>query len=201
MSEHFGSLEAVGEEFKKADDIENESLFVKGRIVKRATEQGFDIDETIGYCAGMTMQDKRTIYRYYSVARTFPERLYGLRHECHAIAADTIDYRHEMTAAELLEAQKNALGWLKMAAQESLSTRALKAAIKAAGGRVDEKPIVLLDGVEATIIGITLNGNEMVLKFTDQEPLTNIRMGILLNEEKVKLTLVLVAPAEEKVTS
>jgi hypothetical protein len=201
MSEYFGSLEAVGEEFKKADDIENESLFVKGRIVKRATEQGFDIDETIGYCAGMTQQDKRTIYRYYSVARTFPERLYGLRHELHAIAADTIDYRKEMTAAELLEAQKNALGWLKMAAQESLSTRALKAAIKAAGGRVDEKPIVLLDGVSGVFgtiarpvgdIELTELSVHIPRDFYDE--LCNIKDG-----EEIKITL-LKAPTEEKVT-
>jgi len=194
MSEHFGSLEAVGEEFKKADDIENESLFVKGRIVKRATEQGFDIDETIGYCAGMTMQDKRTIYRYYSVARTFKERLYGLRHELHAIAADTIDYRKEMTAAELLEAQKNALGWLQMAAQESLSTRALKAAIKATGGRVDEKPIVLLDGVDCTIKDLWFDS--LTIRFEYSLP----QEVLDLIGEMVKITL-LKAPTEEKVKS
>lgn len=188
MSEYFGSLEAVGEEFKKADDIENESLFVKGRIVKRATEQGFDIDETIGYCAGMTMQDKRTIYRYYSVARTFPQRLYGLRHELHAIAADTIDYRKEMTFAELAHAQENALGWLQMAVREHLSTRALKAAIKAAGGRVDEKPIVLLDGAECIIGSVRQDSMELIfVDLPDDMPVGAI----------VKITLVR-ATTEEK---
>lgn len=194
MSDYFGSLEAVGEEFKKADDIENESLFVKGHIVKRAIEQGFSIDETIGYCAAMTTQDKRTVYRYYSVARTFKHRMFGLRHEMHAIASDTIDYRKDMTPDELQQAQKNALEWLKIASKEQYSTRALRAAIKATGGRVDVKPLVLLDGVQCTIKDLWFDS--LTIKFDHSLP----QEVLDLMGEAVKITLVQSPPVVEKET-
>lgn len=200
MNNHFDSLEAVGEEFKKADDIETESLFIKGHVVRKAVEQGFDTDLTIGYCASLTHLDKRTVYRYYSTARTFPKRMFDLRHELHAIAADTIDYRKEMTADELTKAQENALEWLKIASKESLSTRALRAAIKAAGGRVDVKPEVLLDGVEA--IFDTIEHPIEGLDFTSM--IVHIpcehyeRLSKLGHTTQVKVTLVLVSPTEAK---
>lgn len=150
----FASLEDVGEQFKKSADIETEALFVQGRIIRRAVEQGFDMDEVTGYCASMVMKTKRTIYRYYSVARTFPSQMFDLPFEMHAIAADTIDYRKNMAQSELAAAQKNARQWLKIAKENAYSTRALRAAIAEAGGRVDVKPEVLLDGVECVIANI-----------------------------------------------
>lgn len=149
--ETFTSLEDVGEQFKKSDDIENEALFMQGHIVKRAIEQGWNVDEVTGYCASLVMKTKRTVYRYYTVSRTFPNRMFDLPFEHHAIASDTIDYRKSMTDSELQDVQQNALEWLKIAKAGGYSTRALRAAISTAGGRVNEKPEVLLDGVEFEI--------------------------------------------------
>lgn len=189
----FTSLEEIGEQFNNAAKIEVESLFVQGRIVKRAIEQGFDIDETTGYCASLVMKTKRTVYRYYTVARTFNGQMLELPFEHHAIAADTIDYRKNMTADELETAQNNALKWLYLAKEQGWSTRALRDAISAAVGRVELKPEVLLDGVGAVFVGVGAadrNISEMRslylrIPIDSYEQLVNLE-----NETAVKLTLV-----------
>lgn len=197
----FTSLEDIGEQFNNAARIEVESLFVQGRIVKRAIEQGFDIDETTGYCASLVMKTKRTVYRYYTVARTFNGQMFELPFEHHAIAADTIDYRKTMSASELETAQHNALQWLRMAKEQGLSTRALRDAISAAGGRVELKPEVLLDGTQAIFVGVgaadkdIINMRSLYLRI----PIDSYEQLVSLeNETEVKITLVKALSVEAK---
>jgi hypothetical protein len=198
FNEGFNSLEDIGEQFKKGDDIEIGAQFAKGAVLVSAAAQGWNIDETAAYCANITLRHKRTVYRYYSTVKTFPQRLYDLPYEHHAQCADTIDYRKNMTEDEFKSLQANALRWLQSAKSGGYSTRALRAAIRASGGRVDEKPIVLLDGVEFEIYDYLVDSDGTNIELFAQSRQIEELKQLGLKGVTVKVTLVHSPPVAEK---
>lgn len=148
----FNSMDDIAAAFVEATTIETGALFVQGQIILEAANEGWDIDETCAYCAVQVKRSKRTAYRRYSVARTFGKPHPALPFEHHAICSDLVDYRSK-DAALIARQQENAREWLQRAVTEDMSTRALEAAIRAAGGRVDVKPTVYVDGLTARLNG------------------------------------------------
>lgn len=146
----FNSMDDIAAAFVEATTIETGALFVQGQVILEAANEGWDIDETCAYCAVQVKRSKRTAYRRYSVARTFGKPHPATNWEQHALCADLVDYRSK-DAALIAKQQTAAWEWLQRAVTEDLSTRALDAAIRAAGGRVDVKPTVWLDGQECAV--------------------------------------------------
>lgn len=147
----FNSMDDIAAAFVEATTIETGALFVQGQVILEAANEGWDIDETCAYCAVQVKRSKRTAYRRYSVARTFGKPHPATNWEQHALCADLVDYRSK-DAALIAQQQTSAWAWLQRAVAEDMSTRALEAAIRAAGGRVDVKPTVYADGAWAMVV-------------------------------------------------
>lgn len=190
MTEHYSSLEDVGEAFAKATDLETGSLFLQGQIVAKAIAQGFSIDETTGYCASMVKRSKRTVYRRYAVARTFPSPNPLLPYEFHALCADLVDFRQK-DKGEIELQIKVAQAWLQEAADQGYSTRDLKEAIKASGGDVSKKTTVLLSGQFAVTDRYRLSEDTKYYEVVFRLPLTaEIDLKGFAKWGDVKLTVV-----------
>lgn len=147
----YNSMDDISSAFMQTYEIEKESMWLQGNIILEASTQGWDIDELCAYCGSLVKRSKRTIYRRYATTRTFGKLNPALPYEFHAICADLVDYR-SADADVIATQQQNAHDWLQRALDEDLSTRALRAAIQAAGGRVDVKPTVYADGALAMIV-------------------------------------------------
>ena len=152
----FKSMDDIAESFVAATTIETGALFAQGQVILEAAREGWDVDEVCAYCAVQVRRSKRTAYRRYAVSRTFGEPHPAMPWECHAICADLVDYRSN-DAALIADQQQNAREWLQRAVTDDLSTRALDAAIKAAGGRVDVKPVVILDAEMGRLESVGIN--------------------------------------------
>lgn len=179
----FTSMDDIAKEFHKATNAETESLFIQGRILLDAANQGWDIDQTCAYCGASVGRSKRTAYRRYATARTFPKSYPAKTWEYHAICADLVDYR-QSDLDTILQQQKQAHEWLQRSITEQWGTRALKAAMKKAGHNTNANGIkVLLDGVEMTYAGDDGNGT---FKFFTSKPLEiDVTYG-----ESVQITVV-----------
>lgn len=165
----FNSMDDIAASFVAATTIETGALFAQGQVILEASNEGWNVDDVCAYCAVQVRRSKRTAYRRYAVSRTFGEPNPVMPWECHAICADLVDYRSN-DAALIASQQKNAREWLQRAVTDDLSTRALDAAIRAAGGRVDVKPTVYADGLTATLNGClvtTYGGYAVELMFDD----------------------------------
>lgn len=149
----YSSLDAVGDAFISATDKETGAFWEQGQVVIEAVQSGFDVDTVTRHCAGLVRRTGRTIYRRYATVRTFPEPHPELTYEFHALCADLVDYRLS-NPDEIERQQKQAHDWLQLAAESNYSTRTLKAAIQAAGGKVEDKPEILLDGSFAIFEGV-----------------------------------------------
>lgn len=165
----YASMDDISSAFMQTYEVEKESMWLQGNIILEASSQGWDVDELCAYCGSLVKRSKRTIYRRYAVTRTFGKLHPAINWEAHALCADLVDYRS--SDADLIGTQqKNAHEWLQRALDEDLSTRALRAAIQAAGGRVDVKPMVYADGLTATLNGCletTYGGYAVELMFAD----------------------------------
>lgn len=162
----FSSLDDVAAEFVRATDVETGALFVQGQIVLGAVGQGWDVDEVAAFCAAHVRRTKRTIYRRYTVARTFPQPHPALTWEFHAICADVVDYRQADETA-IQQQQAAARKWLDIAAAEEYSTRQLRQAI---GLSPEPRELEYLlndaDTVIQRIVRLPLTGTfEVVLNF------------------------------------
>lgn len=147
---NYKSMDDIATDFVKATGIETATYFVRGRIIADAVAQGYDKDDVLTTCSSHIRRTARTIERYYSTYRTFSEPRYGLTYEYHALCADLVDYRHSDPAQIAFE-QAQAAEWLQKAASEDYSTRTLKAAIQAAGGKTADSVEVILNGVPAVV--------------------------------------------------
>lgn len=147
MTTPFASLDDVAAAFALPTQSETEALFLQGAVIKSAVEQGWDIDEVAAYCGNVVGRSKRTVYRRYSVAQTFPIYDKSVVWELYAVAADVVDYR-QTDAAKIAARQAAAHEWITQARAEQWSTRQLRQEI--AGKRVTDR-IVLLDCVQATV--------------------------------------------------
>lgn len=144
----YQTLDAIGDALIDATSSETDAMFEQGRIILSAVAEGFDVDAITRHCAGLVRRTHRTLYKRYAVARTFKEPHPELTYEFHSLCAALVDYRQSDEKA-IAEQQKQAQAWLDRAASENYSTRTLRAAIQAAGGKLDEKPFILLDGAMA----------------------------------------------------
>jgi hypothetical protein len=196
----FETLDAVGDAFITATDVETEALFEQGRIVLAGVQSGFAVDDVTRHCAGLVRRTSRTIYRRYAVARTFPESHPELTWEFHGLCADLVDYRQADEKQIALE-QEQAQAWLNRAAEEHYSTRTLRAALIAAGGRIENKPVVLLNGVDCQIEYIEVMDDGTIVKlFVPSEFLRRLACDTK-EGTKVVATVVLKAPSVEGVKS
>lgn len=194
----YQSLEDIGSAFVSETQAETSSLFNQGEIVYQATRDGFDVDAVTHHCASLVRRTARTIYRRYAVKRTFDEPHPELTWEMHALCAALVDYRQ--TDEKAIAAQQEAARlWLDRAAVENYSTRTLRAAIQAAGGKLDDKPEILLDGVDGIfdniarpIYSMELTAVTIHIPYEYYEKLSSLKDGT-----EVKVTLVR-SPSEDK---
>lgn len=182
----FSSLDDVAAEFVRATSVETGALFVQGQIVLDAVGQGWDVDEVAAFCAAHVRRTKRTIYRRYTVARTFPKPHPALTWEFHAICADVVDYRQADETA-IQQQQAAARKWLDIAAAEEYSTRQLRQAI---GLSPEPRELdYLVENAEAVVLAYNVGTLTLQLDMRAYWP--SVETG-----ERVRLTLVK-APAEE----
>lgn len=182
MIEHFHSLDDVAQAYVKATQVENGALFMQGKVIQRAVEQGWEVDEVTAFCSGHVRRSKRTLYRRYAVARTFDNPNMTLPWELYAVAADCVDYRKADEEA-ISQQQEAARAWIDEALQNDWSSRELSEAIN---GKTPRK--VVLNGVEAEVIDVSLLVKEVRFRVDD---LTYKQFDDLMTSGKVKLTVVL----------
>ncbi len=85
----YSNLEDVAVAYVNATEAETSALFEQGDVIVQAVASGFNVDEVVNHCAGLTRRTKRTVYRRYKTSDVFtpdtrnPECYW----ELHAIAA------------------------------------------------------------------------------------------------------------------
>jgi hypothetical protein len=151
----FQNIEEVGSAFVQAAQEESDKKFLQGDIIVQALADGFRMKDIIPYCASQIRCHTRTVFNRLRVSRAFPpdKRDDGLVWSFHLLCAntDSPDEWLELASKGYLDAD----GQPK---DHTVST--LKLAMKAAGENPDAgEPVMLLDGVEATIINV---GNQII---------------------------------------
>lgn len=196
MTAQFNSLDDVAAAFALPTRSETEALFLQGAVIKSAVEQGFDVDETSAYCGNVVGRSKKTVYRRYSVARTFPQYTTSIVWEMYAVASDVVDYRCKDANTIALQ-QAKAQEWLLKARAEQWSTRQLRQAI--AKRRVTDR-IVLLDNIKIFAIDMDDFGGGMVtlkLDIDSLSPQTMERLNNISQDGVIFATIVQEVPKVE----
>lgn len=129
MSESFSSMDDVAQAFAEATSAERQSLFLQGQVIKRAVEDGFEVDEVCAYCGQMIRRSKRTVYKRYTVARTFQMYDSSVPYELYATACTAVDYRLS-DDTEIARQQQQAQVWIEQAITKEWSVSQLKEAMR-----------------------------------------------------------------------
>lgn len=144
----YQSLEDVVSEYTTVKELTEKSIWAECDVLVQAHDDGFTIDEIKRQIAHAARCSSRLVYDRYKMGRVFPpeRRNPMLTPEIHRICASQVDLRE--TSPDF----GPAYDWLAIAAENEYSTRKLSKAIKNAGGNPDaDKPVYLLDDVEAWI--------------------------------------------------
>jgi hypothetical protein len=185
------NLEEIIGEFTAVKSYTEKSIWAECDVLVQAHDDGFTIEAIKRQIAHAARCSSRLVYDRYKTGRVFPpeHRDTSLSPEIHRICASQVDLRENNPD------YTPAYDWLAVAAENEYSTRKLSKAIRASGGNPDkDKPVYLLDDVEAEIADYDYKDDWITLRLFGELP--RVLLGDLVIVTIVKRAQVQAPSAE-----